>query len=214
MQVLVPLLLEALYKYNLLATFASVVKGFCNTSSAIAHLGDKEKITSLSLRSLCKTVLGDTSLPTASALERSEVLVQIMVSITGGQAGEGEVVADKIVKFSSTVASEEQELKSLKHVLGTQVSCKNTQQRSVINHPFCPAGNSQANLRVSAEAEAAGEKPRHQSQAEGGRGRPRLRGLGGRRQGQVSQEDPGGHGGRGGRYRGDCQADRGPLLPR
>ena len=113
------MLLEALYKYNLLATFSGVVKGFCNTCTAISQLGDKEKITSLSLRSLCKTVLGDTSLPTASALERSEVLVQIMANITGGEA---EVVADQIVKFSTTVASEEEELKSLKHVLGTQVS--------------------------------------------------------------------------------------------
>ena len=120
MQVLVPLLLEALYKYNLLATFSGVVKGFCNTCTAISELGDKQKITSLSLRSLCKTVLGDTSLPTASALERSEVLVAIMASITGGL--EGEVAADKIVKFSSNVTSEEEELKSLKHVLGTQVS--------------------------------------------------------------------------------------------
>ena len=120
MKVLVPLLLEALYKYNLLATFVGVVKGFCNTCTAISQLGDKQKITSLSLRSLCKTVLGDTSLPTASALERSEVLVQIMANITGGQA---EVTADKIVKFCSSVSSEEEELKSLKHVLGTQVSC-------------------------------------------------------------------------------------------
>jgi len=116
-KVLVPLLLEALYKYNLLTTFVTVVKGFCNTATAISHLGDAQKITSLSLRSLCKTVLGDTSLPTASALERSEVLVRIMVNITGG---EDEVTADKIVKFCSSVSSEEEELQSLKHVLGTQ----------------------------------------------------------------------------------------------
>jgi len=116
-KVLVPLLLEALYKYNLLDTFVTVVKGFCNTATAISQLGDSQKITSLSLRSLCKTVLGDTSLPTASALERSEVLVQIMVNITGGET---EVMADKIVKFCSSVSSEEEQLKSLKHVLGTQ----------------------------------------------------------------------------------------------
>merc|ERR1712106_494499 len=54
--------------------------------------GDKEKITSLSLRSLCKTVLGDTSL----------------------------VNVDKIIKFTQTVQSEESQLKSLKDVLGTQ----------------------------------------------------------------------------------------------
>ena len=139
LKVLVPLLLEALYKYNLLTTFVSVVKGFCNTSTAISQLGDKQKITSLSLRSLCKTVLGDTSLPTASALERSEVLVQIMASVTGGERGE--VAADKIVKFCSTVASEEEELRSLKNVLGTQVSGKYS--TPVISHLSFPlAGNS------------------------------------------------------------------------
>lgn len=134
------MLLEALYKYNLLPTFVNVVKGFCNTSTAISELGDKQKITSLSLRSLCKTVLGDTSLPTASALERSEVLVQIMVAITGG---ESEVTADKIVKFCSSVSSEEGQLQSLKHVLGTQVS---PHLSGVSNLQSSSAGNSQANL--------------------------------------------------------------------
>ena len=71
-KVLVPLLLEALYKYNLLPAFTNVVKGFCNTSTVVSELGDKEKITSLSLRSLCKTVLGDTNLPTNSATDRYE----------------------------------------------------------------------------------------------------------------------------------------------
>ena len=120
LQVLVPLLLQALHKYALLPAFSKVVFGFVHSEELIHELGDKDVITSLSLRSLCKTVLGDTSLPTASALERSEVLVQIMANITGGQA---EVTADKIVKFCSSVSSEEEELKSLKHVLGTQVSC-------------------------------------------------------------------------------------------
>ena len=125
------MLLEALYKYNLLPSFTNVVKGFCNSSAAISKLGDRTKITSLSLRSLCKTVLGDTSLPTGSALERSEVLVQILISITGGQ---GEVAADKIVEFSSTVSSEERELTSLKHVLGTQVrsSASRTELSNII----------------------------------------------------------------------------------
>ena len=115
---LVPLLLQALYKYNLVSAFSEVVAGFCNTPEAISELGDKARITSLSLRSLCKTVLEDTSLSTASAVDRSRVLVSIMVRVTGGGAG---VSVDKIVKFSNTVSSEETQLKFLKNVLGTQV---------------------------------------------------------------------------------------------
>ena len=58
-------------KYSLLATFSRVVVGFCNTPEAISALGDEARITSLSLRSLCKTVLEDISLSTASAADRS-----------------------------------------------------------------------------------------------------------------------------------------------
>ena len=166
-QVLVPLLLEALYKYNLLDTFVTVVKGFCNTATAISQLGDSQKITSLSLRSLCKTVLGDTSLPTASALERSEVLVQIMVNITGGET---EVMADKIVKFCSSVSSEEEQLKSLKHVLGTQVSETRVRNKNRVLHSPS-SGNSKAYLRVSAEAKKTGEEPRHEPPEDRGGGR-------------------------------------------
>lgn len=117
-KVLVPLLLEALYKYNLLPAFMNLVKGFCNTSTVVSELGDKEKITSLSLRSLCKTVLGDTSLPTNSATDRCRVLVDILASVTGGE--NSLVNVDKIVNLTHTVESEESQLKSLKNVLGTQ----------------------------------------------------------------------------------------------
>lgn len=116
-KVLVPLLLQALYKYNLVSAFSEVVAGFCNTPEAISELGDRARITSLSLRSLCKTVLEDTSLSTASAVDRSRVLVSIMARVTGAGAGVG---VDKIVKFSNTVSAEETQLKSLKNVLGTQ----------------------------------------------------------------------------------------------
>jgi maternal-effect protein exuperantia len=117
-KVLVPLLLEALYKYNLLPAFTTVVKGFCNTSTVVSELGDKEKITSLSLRSLCKTVLGDTNLPTNSATDRCRVLVDILATVT--QGNNSLVNVDKIIKFTQTVQSEESQLKSLKDVLGTQ----------------------------------------------------------------------------------------------
>jgi len=117
-KVLVPLLLEALYKYNLLPAFTNVVKGFCNTSTVVSELGDKEKITSLSLRSLCKTVLGDTNLPTNSATDRCRVLVDILATVTQGE--NNLVNVDKIIKYTQTVQSEETQLKSLKDVLGTQ----------------------------------------------------------------------------------------------
>jgi len=117
-KVLVPLLLEALYKYNLLPAFTNVVKGFCNTSTVVSELGDKGKITSLSLRSLCKTVLGDTNLPTNSATDRCRVLVDILAAVTGGE--NSLINVDKIIQYTQTVQSEESQLKSLKDVLGTQ----------------------------------------------------------------------------------------------
>jgi len=117
-KVLVPLLLEALYKYSLLPSFSSVVSGFCNTAPLVSSLGDKAKITSLSLRSLCKTVLGDTNIPTASATDRSKVLVSILSSVTQGQADSIDV--SKVLPFCQSVKVEEAQLKSLKEVLGTQ----------------------------------------------------------------------------------------------
>ena len=44
-----------------------------------------------------------------------------MARVTGGGAG---VSVDKIVKFSTTVSSEEAQLKFLKNVLGTQVRAR------------------------------------------------------------------------------------------
>ena len=60
----------------------------------VSSLGDKDKITSLSLRSLCKTVLGDTSLPTASATDRSRVLIDILAIVAKGE--ENMVDASKV----------------------------------------------------------------------------------------------------------------------
>jgi len=117
-KVLVPLLLEALYKYNLLSAFSAVVKGFCNTSTLVSSLGDKTKITSLSLRSLCKTVLGDTSLPTASATDRCQVLVDILARVTDGS--DNTVDVNKVIPYTITVEEEEEQLRDLKSVLGTQ----------------------------------------------------------------------------------------------
>jgi len=119
-KVLGPLLLEALYKYHLLDSFNAVVKGFCNSSSAISALGDSSKITSLSLRSLCKTVLGDTSLPTSSAVDRCTALFSILAKVTGGGQSDLVLASDKLLPFSSSVTEEEHQLSQLKSVLGTQ----------------------------------------------------------------------------------------------
>merc|ERR1712227_645033 len=56
---------------------------------------------------------GDTGLSTASAVDRSMVLVNIVTKITGGRM-------EKISKFSNSVSSEESQLSSLKNVLGNQ----------------------------------------------------------------------------------------------
>jgi len=117
-KVLVPLLLEALIKYRLLESFQEVVSGFCNSAIAVEKLGDKNTITSLSLRSLCKTLLGDTTLSTNSASERSTVLSQILAKVTG--EGKDDQVADILLPYSVTVDTEKEQLNELKNVLGTQ----------------------------------------------------------------------------------------------
>jgi len=113
-KVLVSLLIQALQKYNLLASFSEIVKGFCNSVDIISDLGDKSKITSMSLRSLCKTVLGDTSLVTASALDRARVLINIVNTITKDSKD------SSLVKYSNSVSYEEKQLATLKKVLETQ----------------------------------------------------------------------------------------------
>ena len=110
---LISLLIQALQKYNLISSFSGIVQGFCNSVDIINELGDKTKITSLSLRSLCKTVLGDTSLVTASALDRSKVLVAIVNTMLKD--------TKDLVKYSNSVNSEEKQLVTLKKVLSTQV---------------------------------------------------------------------------------------------
>merc|ERR1719319_2077243 len=117
-KVLGPLLLEALAKYHLLEAFQAIVRGFCNSSAAIEALGDSSTITSLSLRSLCKTVLGDTSLATSSATHRCSALLAILARVVGAEGAA--VPADKLLPFSTTVAAEQRHLDQLKAVLGTQ----------------------------------------------------------------------------------------------
>ena len=85
----------------------------------VEKFGDKEKITSNSLRSLCKTVLNDTNPTTASASDRSKVVVNILGAILPGK-NSGSVDASKLSEVATLVDTEEDELRQLKGMLGTQ----------------------------------------------------------------------------------------------
>ena len=153
-KVLVPLLLESLYKYNLMEEFKSVVAGFANGVHVVGTFGDKEKvmsntifvrfakvlsipnsnlqITSLSLRSLCKTVLSDTNPETNSASDRCRVLVDILAALGGKPEKKDGDDAPKneflncagISGCAVTVEAEEEDLGKLKGMLGTQATLR------------------------------------------------------------------------------------------
>lgn len=115
-KVLVPLLLEALHKYNLVDDFCAVVAGFVNSAAMVQKFGDLSKVTSLSLRSLCKTVLQDTNPNTSTASERCKVLSRILGKLTDRHPVSGE----KVSAVAFTVRSERDDLERLKMMLGTQ----------------------------------------------------------------------------------------------
>ena len=117
-KVLIPLLLEALNKYNLVDEFNSVVDGFVNGVHVVRKYGDMTKITSYSLRSLCKTVLEDTNPKTVSAKDRSEVLVNIIAKVTSSDTNT--IDSSKVSEVAVTVKSEQDDLEQLKKMLSTQ----------------------------------------------------------------------------------------------
>ena len=83
------------------------------------EFGDKSKITSNSLRSLCKTVLNNTNPSTASASDRSKVVIDILTAILPGKLS-GSIDMTQLNDSATPVRAEESELKKLKDVLGTQ----------------------------------------------------------------------------------------------
>jgi hypothetical protein len=85
----------------------------------VDKFGDKDKITSNSLRSLCKTVLNDTNPTTNSASNRSKVIVNIIASILPGKTA-GSIDTSKLIECATVVSAEEAELRLLKGILGTQ----------------------------------------------------------------------------------------------
>jgi len=136
-KVLVPLLLEALHKYNLVDDFCAVVAGFVNSAAMVQKFGDLSKVTSLSLRSLCKTVLQDTNPNTSTASERCKVLLsvtvkvyilvdaniltlQVLSRILGKLTDRHPVSGEKVSAVAFTVRSERDDLERLKMMLGTQ----------------------------------------------------------------------------------------------
>jgi len=126
-KVLVPLFLEALRRYNLLEAFDEVVVAFANSVKVAEKFADSEKVTSYSLRSLCKTILNNTNPATASACDRAKVLVEILSKIspaTAAHAGDNEtrskIDASKVLTVATSVKSEQDEVQTLKSVLGTQ----------------------------------------------------------------------------------------------
>jgi len=126
---LVPLLLEAVHKYQLFDQFQATVKGFVNGVHVVEKLGSKDVITSYSLRSLCKTVLGDTNPDTNSASDRSEVLIQILAKVTSGTdenstTAAGAVDSSQLASVVTSVQEEVGQLKDLKGMLDTQSSLR------------------------------------------------------------------------------------------
>jgi len=122
-RILVPLLIQSLQRYNLVPAFSKLVKGFCNSADVISDLGNKAEITSLSLRSLCKTVLQDTSLSTTTAVERCKRVLEILTSVTSGK-GSTSVDVDKIAPYIISVEEEIVNLNQLQRIENIQRSLR------------------------------------------------------------------------------------------
>ena len=116
-----------------------MVAGFVNSAAMVQKFGDLSKVTSLSLRSLCKTVLQDTNPNTSTASERCKVLYrhnglgfklcessnfctyQVLIKILGKLTDHQPVSGEKVSSVAFTVRSERDDLQRLKMMLGTQV---------------------------------------------------------------------------------------------
>jgi len=129
----VGLLLLALTRYNLVQQFSNIVKGFCNSVNVISDLGDKSVITSLSLRSLCKTVLKDPHLSTTLAVERCTRMYQIVSEIIS-ETSSGQAVlvgwllqqalSSKIHQYAHNPSSEQAKLARLQSIQSAQYSMR------------------------------------------------------------------------------------------
>merc|ERR1712110_231091 len=118
-KVLIPLFLEALRRYSLFESFSEVVVAFANSVKVVEQFADSSKVTSLSLRSLCKTLLNNTNPATASACDRAKVLVEILSKVCP-ESNSNNIEASKILSVASSVKLEQEEVLHLKNVLNTQ----------------------------------------------------------------------------------------------
>lgn len=131
-KVLVPLFIEALRRYDLFESFGEVVVAFANSVKVVEkYAGDSGKVTSYSLRSLCKTILNNTNPATASACDRAKVLVEILSKICHDDKAKSSssssnddssriIDASKVHTVATSVKAEQDEVQHLKSVLGTQ----------------------------------------------------------------------------------------------
>jgi len=125
-KVLVPLFMESLRRYGLFESFGQVVVAFANSVKVVEkYAGDSGKVTSYSLRSLCKTILNNTNPATASACDRAKVLVEILSKISHDKSNNEDesswmIDASKVLTVATSVKAEQDEVQHLKSVLGTQ----------------------------------------------------------------------------------------------
>lgn len=129
------LLLEALKRYNLLARFSSVVKGFADCH-ALAKSKCQTSIVQYDLRTLCKVLLNKDNASLASAFDRAKFAYQIVEHLCAGGVENGEanvgasgdsavtpspdVVLKTVLPFASDIEKEESNIQELKVQLERQ----------------------------------------------------------------------------------------------
>jgi maternal-effect protein exuperantia len=118
-KVLIPLFLEAIRRYDLFGAFSDVVVAFANSVKVVEQFADSDKVTSFSMRSLCKTLLNNTNPATTSACDRAKVLVEILSKVVSKDNSE-DLDDAKILSVATSVKVEQEEVQNLKSVLGTQ----------------------------------------------------------------------------------------------
>lgn len=134
-KVAAPLLLEALYKYNLLERFSAIVKGFAN-GYKVAEIKCAKTVHSFSLRTLSRVLLNNEE-DLDNAADRARLAFQIVQHLCAGEDhpesnqgsrdggySENHGLAEAIRQFTLTVTKEQMELARLKTVLERQNSLR------------------------------------------------------------------------------------------
>ncbi|KAK7870886.1 hypothetical protein R5R35_005480 [Gryllus longicercus] len=128
-KVSVPILLQAVRKYNFMEKFTAVVKGFVNGYS-VAEVMCTNHICSVSLKTLSKTLLHEDD-NLGSAAVRARLAFQILQIICGNEPKQGRgdgsqnantALVQAISRFTKTIAQEEEELERFKNALDRQAA--------------------------------------------------------------------------------------------